>query len=131
MQYIKSYLIGCLVSSMFFLFFFFFYGTLIDGDFEILSLPFIFAFTFPIYMLIANPITVLVRNLLKRSMRYYLPFLIFIMTIVSYLFNFLTTEAQMIGGISGKDYIHIIVFCLITAIPSVLGVEYYKRNYNI
>lgn len=128
MHYIRTHFVGSLISSMYFLVLFYLYVMWIDGDFDFLSLPFIFLYVFPVYLLIANTITTLVRFLLKRVMNNYVPLLTIFIFILSILFNYIVAINSQVGfDLSGQEYTHFVVFCCIAAFPSVLGVEYSDR----
>lgn len=134
LQYIKLYFIGTLFSSIFFLIFFCLYAVFLGEEIDYLSLPFMFVFVFSIYLLIANPITVLVQILLKKYFWYHIILLTIIVSIVSLLINYgMAVNINMdlslpTSNILAGNYIHFIIYSFITALPSVFGVEFFNRS---
>lgn len=130
LQYIKLHFIGSLFSSISFPVFFYLYVVIVGGEIEYLSIPIMIVFAFPIYFLIANPITILVRIFLKKYFRDHTILLTFIVMLVAFLFNY-GIAVNINSGLSlptsdilADGYIEFIIFSFLTALPSVLGVQY-------
>ncbi|MCD5322156.1 MULTISPECIES: hypothetical protein [Pontibacillus] len=123
--HLRRHIGGAILSSVYFIGVYFFYGMALDGELGIVfSIPFAFIATLPIYLLIANPLTMLFTYLLKKATTYYLPFLTLIMTVLSFLFQYFFIAAPDRFSVAGSGYVFIILWCFLTALPSVLGVEF-------
>ncbi|SEA54579.1 hypothetical protein SAMN05421743_105239 [Thalassobacillus cyri] len=129
MKYIYNHLIGALISTAIYLSFIFMYGMIQDGSFDLISLPFIFLFAFPIYLLVANPITRIISHFLQKYTGNLLLFLIPILTIISFLIHYAFSINNSIEKVSLSEFntLFTVFYCLITAIPSILGVEYVEK----
>lgn len=122
MQFAKTHLYGSFISTVHFLLFFFLFAMAIDGDIYVVAgLPFIFLYAFPIYLLIANPITLFFRQILRKTTKHYLLYLIMILMVFSFLINSLFS--YLTGGVALDNYAQIFIWVYITAFPALLGVE--------
>jgi hypothetical protein len=125
MNFLYFNLKAALISTISFLFLIFFYGLLIDPTIEyvLFSLLVQFIFIFPIYLLIGNPITILIRLLLKKILPFiYLPLLILIVGPIAF------TIIYIMSGNNGIDAGNIPIFTLIIACSSIFGIEAAEKS---
>lgn len=122
LQMIKTHMIGSIISSGFFIGFFYLYRLLVEGEIDLLAAPFIFLFVFPIYLLFASPLAIIIRSLLQRRMSNYILLLTIILTIISFFFQytFTTTSPRGVNSLNGNTLL-IFFFSLITALPAIVG----------